>query len=135
MWLVPNAGGSRTPVEWIGYLYDPLQAAGSFGQNRHTLVGWEGTGGVAVGDWVTVKQYYKMNTVTVDGTNWSADGIHRMYWNGVMVYEKTNQVFRKWAAGNITHLAYDVYYGGGDATWAPSGDTNIQIDNLLIQTF
>jgi hypothetical protein len=136
MWITPAAGfGSespRTPVEWISYLYDPLMPGGSFGQNRRTGVGWAGVGGVPVGTWVNLKQYYKMNTVTTDGSSWAADGIHRMYWNGALVYEKTNQVFREYTAGRITHLAYDVYFGGGTASWAPTGDVNTQIDNLRI---
>ncbi len=138
MWITPAAGysaeGPRLPVEWIGYMYDPLQPTSAFGQNRRTGVGWEGTSGVPVGTWANLKQYYKMNTVTTDGVTWSANGIHRMYLDGVLVYEKTNQVFRKYTAGRITHLAYDVYYGGGAVDWAPTGDVNTQIDNLLITT-
>ena len=136
MWISPLAGfGSqnpRSPVEWIGYVYDPLQAAGASGQNRRTGVGWAGTGGVAIGDWVNVRQHYKMNDVQTDGVTWSANGIHEMYWNDVLVYRKTNQVFRKYTAGRITHMDYSVFFGGGTVDWAPSGNCDIQFDNLLI---
>jgi hypothetical protein len=132
MWLAPTAGGNRSPAEWIGYVYDPLQAGGSYGQNRHTSVGFGGAGGIPDGTWVNVKQYHRMNDVSVDGSSWSANGIHRMWFDGVLVYEKLNQVYREYTAGRVTHIDYSVYYGGGTVDWAPTSNSDLQFDNMLI---
>jgi len=130
MWINPDSYDYVSGTnEWIGYVYDPLQPTGpyEYGQNRRTRMAFAMDGG-----WVHVKQYHKMNTVITDGKSWSANGIHRMYWNGNLVYEKTDQVYRKYAAGRITHWAVDLLYGGATSDWAPTSDTDIQIDNIVI---
>lgn len=130
MWITPSAGfGSenpKSPVEWIGYIYDPTQGAGSFGQNRRTGKSF------IIGQWHRIKQSYKMNTIATEGSTPNADGVHRMWFDGELVFQKTNQVYRYFEAGRITHLVWDMFYGGNTASWAPAADTDIQVDNLLI---
>lgn len=142
MWITPAAGfsgeGPRSPVELVGYLYHPQQAAGSFGINKRTGVGWLGTGGVALDAWVDVEMYHKMNTVTTEGSATPpADGIYSIFWtppggSRTRVFHDTAVIYRRYAAANATHLAMDKYYGGGDATWAPTGDTRMRFKNLQI---
>lgn len=113
---------------WVGYIYDPTQPAGSVGQDRTTnqLFTW--------GTWVHVKTYYKMNTVTTEGSSSPpADGIHRMWWNGTLVYENLAQVYRYYAAARITHLVWDNFLGGNDPSWNAPSDVHVQFDNLLVQ--
>jgi hypothetical protein len=132
MWITPAAGfsgeGPLSPNEWIGYIYDPTQGSG-FGLNRRTRKTF------IRDQWHHIKQYYKMNTVTVEGsTTPTANGIHRMYFDGALCWEKTNQIFRYYTTAKITHMVWDNFYGGGTVDWAPTADTDIQFDNLLITT-
>ncbi|MBL8121550.1 hypothetical protein JNM87_02265 [Candidatus Saccharibacteria bacterium] len=130
MWITPGSypGSSNSPNEWVGYIYDPTQTAGNYGQNRQTDTSF------TAGQWHTVTQYYKMNTINAEGSSGNSDGIHRMWLDGNLVYENTAQVFRIYEAANITHLMWHMFYGGATSDWAPAVDTDIDIDNLLITT-
>ena len=144
MWLYDTVGGNVTnKTEFISYIYDPTQtkAQGSttYGKNRHTLIVPEAD------TWHTVKQYYKMNDVQSDptavdattgdttGGSWSTNGVHRVWVDGVLGYENTAQVFRKFKAGIITHLFWSVFYGGSDAAWGAPWDTDIEIDDVVVE--
>jgi len=124
-----NNAAPTVSANWVGYMYDPTQPANQYGQDRATgqLFTW--------GTWVHVKQAYKMNTVTTEGsTNPPADGVHRMWFNGNLVYENTSQVFRYYKAANITGIVWDNFCGGNDVSFAVPNDFNIQFDNLVITT-
>ncbi|MFZ1812572.1 MAG: polysaccharide lyase [Candidatus Saccharimonadales bacterium] len=129
MWITkgsyPSVAGTN---EFISYIYDPTQAPGNYGQNRRT-------GKAFVADqWHTVTQYYKMNTIATEGVSGNTNGVHRVWFDGQLVYENTAQVFRIYEAAKITHLLWHMFYGGGDYNWAPSYDSDIDIDNLRITT-
>lgn len=130
MWITPGSypGSSSSPNEWVGYIYDPTQTAGNYGQNRQTNVSF------SAGQWHTVTQYYRMNTINVEGLSGNSDGIHRMWLDGNLVYENTTQVFRLYQAANITHLMWHMFYGGATFDWAPAVDADVDIDNLLVTT-
>jgi hypothetical protein len=124
-----NNAAPTVSANWVGYVYDPTQPANQYGQDRTTgqLFTW--------GTWVHVKQAYKMNTVTTEGsTTPPADGVHRMWFNGALVYENTAQVFRYYTPGNITGLVWDNFCGGNDSTFAVPNAFDIQFDNLVITT-
>jgi hypothetical protein len=133
MWLVPGVGAARSPVELLLYLYDAVQASGTYGQNKLTGQGWAGSGGfAALDEWATFEIYYKLNTVTTDNVSWSSNGIARLKVNGVQVLNLTNLQYRKYKATKITHFAYDNFFGGGTVDWAPTGNTNTQFDNFKV---
>ena len=67
--------------------------------------------------WYCIEQYVKVNTVTApfdalgNGTG-VADGIIRGWVDGVLVFERTNVVFRKHPAIKIDEVWLDHYHGG-----------------------
>lgn len=130
MWITPAAGFSsenpQSPVELIGYTYDPTQGTG-FGKNRRTGVV------ITPNVWHRVAVQVVMNTVTVDGTG-DANGIHRIWWNGALVFEKLNQIWRVHADVHANKYAWSTFYGGGTVDWAPATQQTIDFDNLLITT-
>lgn len=130
MWITPGSypGSSSVPNEWVGYMYDPTQLPGNYGQNHQTNVSF------VADQWHTVRQYYKMNTVNVEGVSGNADGIHLMWLDDVLVYSNYTQVYRIYEEARITHLMWSMFYGGSTVDWAPAIDTDIDIDNLLIST-
>lgn len=124
-----NNAAPTVSANWVGYMYDPQQAAGQYGQDRTTgkLFTW--------GTWFHIKTAYKMNTVTTEGSSTPpANGVHRMWHNGVLCYENLAQVYRRYTAARITHLVWDNFCGGNDVTFAAPADFEIQFDNLLITT-
>lgn len=123
-------GGDTTNLlaKLVGYLYLPLQTADTTGLDVET-------GKFLVANqWHKLKQYYKMNTVTSEGTG-VANGVHRIWLDGVLCYESTTTVFRVYQEAMITHMQWSNFYGGADAAWGPTSDTNQQFDNLVITTF
>lgn len=133
MWITPEAGfpaeNPLAPVEWCGYIYDPMQPPNVSGQNRRTRKIF------AEDTWYHLKQYYKMNTIVTEGVTANTNGIHRMWLDGVQCFEKTNQVFRLYAAANVTHMMWDNFYGGNTADWYPTPGvtTTIDFDQLIIK--
>lgn len=124
-----NNSAPTVSSAWVGYVYDPQQPADQYGQDRATtkLFTWN--------TWFHIKQAYKMNTVTSEGSATPpANGVHRMWHNGVLCYENLAQVYRRYAAARITHLVWDNFCGGNDVTFAAPADFEIQFDNLLITT-
>lgn len=128
MWITPDSypGSSSSPNEWIGYMYDPTQSAGNYGQNRHTHQSF------VADQWHTITQYYKMNTIATEGSSGNPNGIHRMWFDGNLVFENTTQVYRIYQNANITHIQWSLFYGGNTSDWATTIDTQIQIDNLYV---
>jgi hypothetical protein len=117
----------------VGYFYSPLLPANAIGNDLSTgAFLWSNR-------WHHLKQYHKMNTVTTEGsTNPPADGIHRIWLDGVLVYESTSTVYRLYSDANINRLCWDNFYGGNDASdgkpWGPRVDATQQFDNLYVLT-
>jgi hypothetical protein len=93
---------------------------------------------MADGNWHKIEVYVKYNT---GGTNWKADGIHQVWFDGVIVKNKTDAVFRDdtWpdaiftrvyipsnAGDGVHHAAEgDIFYVDDVEIWdgIPSSDT------------
>lgn len=145
MWLKDSFGGNPVSgIEWLGYFYWPTQTfPNSYGANLHTNVSLGTQGGVSDGAWHHGKNYYKMNDTNVSntavdpltlvqGTDYQANGIWRIYVDGAgsPQHESTNNVFRLYQSGKITHMQFSCFYGG-DSTWADGGGL-IDIANLRV---
>ncbi len=133
MWIGPPAYNSvPTPPgnEWIGYMYN-YKKTSTCGDNIRTSKGF------AVNKWHTVKQYHKLNGFNVDGTP-RADGIHRMWLDGVLVKDSTSYIYRYFPELKATHIAWAIFRGGGSSdpvgTWDSRRTGHIDIDNLLVKS-
>jgi hypothetical protein len=129
-----TAAQANLQANVVGYLYTPSLPANSIGNDLPT-------GKLLTANkWHHLKQYYKMNTVTTEGsTTPPADGIHRIWVDGVLSYESTTTVFRYYTTANINAFVWDNFYGGNDASdgapWGPVIDTHQQFDNVIVTTF
>jgi hypothetical protein len=132
MWRRENATSLRANL--VGYFYSPQLAPNSIGNDL-------ATGQFLYSNqWHHIKQYHKMNTVTTEGsTTPPADGIHRIWLDGVLVYESLTTVYRFYSDANINRLCWDNFYGGNDANdgfpWGPRVDADQQFDNFVVTTF
>lgn len=122
MWITPGSYGSVSGEnEWIGYMYN-FNKKDACGDNIRT-------GKVLQrATWHTVKQYYKLNTPG------QANGIHRMWLDGVQVINNTSFQYRNNSDLHINYLYWAIFRGGSTADWATSTDGIIDFDNILITT-
>lgn len=119
--------GINPAARLVLYVYDPTQPAGAIGQDRET------NKTMVASRWYHMAQYHRMNTVVTDGnTNPPADGIHRAWLDGNLWWDKPDQTYRYYAAGAITHICHDIFYGGADNGWGPLQPTQLQLANLKI---
>lgn len=125
MWITPGSypGSSSSPNEWIGYMYNPPRKS-ECGDNIQTDRSF------VAGRWHTIKQYYKLNTPG------SANGIHRMWFDGTQVVNTNNVVFRTASDVHVSHIFWAIFRGGGatDTRWQSDRVGYIDVDNLLITT-
>ncbi|HEY5881083.1 MAG TPA: hypothetical protein VIU11_19380 [Nakamurella sp.] len=120
MWLGPKAYRWAGPTnQGVSYMYHPGQA-GTYGDN----VRWNRA--FVAGQWHTVKQCYRMNTVG------RADGSLTAWFDGIQVVNDSAFVYRTRGDVRITHLVFSVFRGGGTLDWAGSRDGYIDIDNVKI---
>ena len=73
-----------------------------------------------------VEQYVKMNDAN------QANGIVAIHVNGFKVLEKTDMVFSENGQYSINQLFIDIWHGGSTNDWAPSVDSILVIDNVLL---
>jgi len=124
MWITPKSYGSVTGTnEWIGYMYN-YNKTSTCGDNQRTGKAF------TLGTWHTVKQYYKMNTIASDGTP-NADGVHKMWLDGVLIKDTENFLYRNNAGLHINYLYWEIFRGGG-STWISPTQGILDIDNLTI---
>ncbi len=122
MWITPGSYGSVTGTnEWIGYMYN-FDKKDACGDNQRTGKGF------TLGQWHTVRQYYKLNTPG------QADGVHRMWLDGVQVINNTAFLYRNNTDLHINYLFWANFRGGSTSSWATAHDGIIDYDNLLITT-
>lgn len=120
MWLGPKAYRWAGPTnQGVSYMYHPGQD-GTYGDN----VRWNKP--FVAGQWHTVKQCYKMNTVG------QQNGVLTAWFDGTQVVNDTAFQYRTRADVRITHMIFCVFRGGGDLTWAGSRDGYVDIDNVKI---
>lgn len=75
-----------------------------------------------------VETYCKMNT------SGNHDGIVRIYVNGHMVVERTNMRFSKSLGYKLNHIMFYIWHGGSTSRWAPSVDSEMFFDNVILST-
>jgi len=80
------------------------------------------------GKWHTVQHRIVLNTVG------AANGIVEAWIDGVQVLRSTNMHFRKTEDIGINLFYFSTFYGGADASWAPSSDQYMYYDNFRIAT-
>lgn len=138
MWRRTGGGGGSLPnnAEPVGYLYRPLDEAGSFGVDRHTLFPMPGNATTSDGTWVRFKQVYGMNSVAVEGSSTPpADGINEIWINNVRYYNKTDEIWRLYSPANIGYFLLSSFWGGSTSAWAGTTDGYIDVANLKVMKY
>jgi len=127
MWITPSSYSSvKGSNEWIGYMYN-YDKADACGDNLRTGKA------LTAGTWHTVKQYYKLNSISANGTP-NADGVSKMWLDGVLVRDASNVLYRSNAELHVNYLYWEVFRGGGDLTWASPTKGTVDFDNLVISS-
>lgn len=103
----------------VTYLYHPGQGR-EYGDN----VSWGST--FRPGVWHHVRQCHVMNTIG------KADGVLQTWFDGRLVMQQTDVVYRTDPDVHITHFDWSIFRGGNSATWASSKNAYVDLDNLLI---
>lgn len=120
MWLGPKAYSWAGPVNMaVSYMYSPRQS-GRYGDN----IQWHKR--FVAGRWHTVKQCYVMNTVG------RADGVLRAWIDGRQTVNVSTFTYRTRSDVAINYLAWSVFRGGSDLSWAGKHDDHIDFDNVLV---
>ena len=124
MWL-----GARTwkpvraanvPNLVVTYLYHPGQRHG-YGDNLY----WKSS--FRPNAWHTVRQCHVMNTVG------RADGVLQTWFDGHLILDQRDVVYRTDPKVHITHFDWSIFRGGdGSAQWAGSHTSYVDMDNLTI---
>lgn len=73
-----------------------------------------------------IEQYVKINDAN------QANGIVTIHVNGFKVLEKTDMVFSENGHYSINQLFIDIWHGGSTSDWAPSVDSTLVIDNIVL---
>jgi len=117
MWQFVRDSGRSNGL--VTYLYHPGQE-GAYGDN----VSWGSS--FTPGVWHRVRQCHVMNTVG------RADGVLRTWFDGVLVMQRYDVVYRTDPAVHISHLDWSVFRGGDTAVWASATTGYVDIDNLKV---
>ncbi len=80
------------------------------------------------GKWHSFQHRIVLNSVG------EANGIVEAWFDGVKVLSANNMLYRKTADIGINLFYFSTFYGGADASWAPSSDQYIYFDNFRIAT-
>jgi len=73
-----------------------------------------------------VEQYVKINDAN------QTNGIVTVHVNGFKVIEKNDMVFSENGQYSINQLFIDIWHGGKTSDWAPSVDSTVVIDNIVL---
>lgn len=76
--------------------------------------------------WVQLVQELKLNTPAM------ANGHIKVWADGVMVVDQQGLTFRTTSDLKIDSIYFDVFYGGGDDSWAAPQDTTIQFAEFRV---
>ncbi|MGN6607613.1 MAG: polysaccharide lyase [Jatrophihabitans sp.] len=126
MWITPASyPGVSASNELIGYTYDFAKQA-SCGDNLDT------GRSISAGVWHTIKMYYRMNTVTADGTA-RADGVLKMWLDGALIKDLENFRYRDNTGLHINYLYWEIFRGGDTMAWASPRTDTVDFDNLVIR--
>ena len=117
MWkMVRDANRTNTVVT---YLYHPGQE-GKYGDN----VNWGSS--FERGTWHHVRQCNVMNTIG------RADGVLQTWFDGRLVMQQTDVVYRTDPKVHITHFDWSIFRGGNSSLWAGATTDYVYLDNLKI---
>ena len=103
----------------VTYLYHPGQVR-EYGDN----VSWGSS--FTPGVWHHVRQCHVMNTIG------RADGVLQTWFDGQLVMQETDVVYRTDPDVHITHFDWSVFRGGNSSTWAGEKNAYVDLDNLEI---
>ncbi|HEY0238638.1 MAG TPA: hypothetical protein VGC37_08335 [Friedmanniella sp.] len=103
----------------VTYLYHPGQDR-QWGDN----VSWGAS--FTPGVWHHVKQCNAMNTVG------KADGVLQTWFDGKLVVDQDDVVYRTDAKVHITHFDWSVFRGGDSSAWSAAKTGYVDMDNLTI---
>jgi hypothetical protein len=117
MWKMVRDAGRTNMV--VTYLYHPGQDR-KYGDN----VSW-GTS-FTPGMWHHVKQCHVMNTVG------RSDGVLQTWFDGHLVVDQHDVVYRTDPKVHITHFDWSIFRGGDNADWAGAGTAYVDMDNLKV---
>ena len=113
----------------VNYVYHANQS-NIYGDKVKWNDGPEGQVYFKRGAWNRVEIYYKMNTPGV------LNGRLKGWLNGKLALD-TNRIMYRMPGGEklkIGNLYFGTYYGGANASWAPSTDQYVYFDNVVIST-
>lgn len=79
------------------------------------------------GVWHKIKMEVSMNGAG------KSNGTIRGFFNGSLVFEKNDFLFRTVERIKVDRLCFNTFFGGGDQSWAPSKDEKLFIRNLKIE--
>ena len=123
MWLGPAAysfaaeGGNDNMA--VTYLYHSGQA-GKYGDN----IQWHRPFGD--GRWHHVKQCHTVNAVG------KSDGVLEAWFDGAVVVDRTDVVYRTDPNVHITHFDWSIFRGGSSSAWAGRTDGYVDLDNVRV---
>ena len=103
----------------VTYFYHPGQK-GKYGDN----VSWGSS--FHRGTWHRVKQCHVMNTVG------QANGVLQTWFDGRLVRNDHDVVYRTDKNVHITHVDWSIFRGGASSDWAASSTGYVDVDNLTI---
>lgn len=69
----------------------------------------------------------------ISGTDYEEDGIHRIWINDTLAYEKTDEVFRFYPEVQINRIQWSMFRGGNSNVWWSSTTGRIDIANLIVE--
>jgi len=75
-----------------------------------------------------VETYAQMNDAH------QANGIVRIWVNGQLVLERTDMVLGESRIYDINHMMFYFWHGGSSSSWAPSVDSLMSFDNVILST-
>jgi len=79
----------------------------------------------------TAKTYLVEQYVKVNDAN-QGNGIVTVHVNGFKVLEKSDMTFSESGHYSINQLFIDIWHGGSESDWAPSIDSTVVIDNIVL---
>lgn len=123
----PN-GEPRYTANLIQYLKHPTSGFDGRGKQEDEIVAYDGGEPIVIesGRWYRITQLVKMNTPGRD------NGRIKVWVDGDRVLDIRDLEFRTNEQLGIDAFYFSTFFGGGDATWAPSKDEVIYFDDFEI---
>lgn len=120
-----NGEGWSARYMWQGngkiivYLYY-VEMDGEWGESVPLNVNFQ------TGKWYRITQRIKLNS------NRDANGLLQVWIDGSLVLDRSDIVFRYDGLGLIDSFYFSTFHGGSSSDWAPSVDSYISFDNIVV---